>query len=140
VGIKYEASGEGVLSYLVKYSYIYTYTCIYTYMHKYQYICIYTSQVGIKYEASGEGAPAAPVTVSAELLLPCSSFLLPKDIHVDDFQKLMGSSDCPYKSSTVIEAGGLSLSPFYMYVCNTARKASWNKMGVEPGNQEGPGC
>jgi len=22
----------------------------------------------------------------------------------------------------------------------TAQKASWNKMGVEPGNQEGPGC
>jgi len=21
-----------------------------------------------------------------------------------------------------------------------ARKASWNNMGVEPGNQEGPGC
>jgi len=34
----------------------------------------------------------------------------------------------------------LSFSPFYIYVCNTARKASWNKVGVEPGNQEGPGC
>ena len=61
---------------------------------------------GIKYEASGEGAPAAPMTVSTELLLPCSSFLQPMDIMADDFRKLMSGSEAPFKSASVIEAGG----------------------------------
>jgi len=28
----------------------------------------------------------------------------------------------------------------YVRKCYSARTASWNSMGVEPGNQEGPGC
>jgi hypothetical protein len=46
--------------------------------------------------------------VTSELLLPCSAFLLPKDIAVDEFQGLMAGTDCPFKSSAVIEAGGRS--------------------------------
>merc|ERR1712216_1040988 len=61
---------------------------------------------GIKYEASGEGAPAAPMTVSTELLLPCSSFLQPMDITADDFRKLMSGPEAAFKSASVIEAGG----------------------------------
>ena len=61
---------------------------------------------GIKYEASGEGAPAAPMTVSTELLLPCSSFLQPMDIMADDFRKLMSGPEAAFKSASVIEAGG----------------------------------
>ena len=30
----------------------------------------------------------------------------------------MGGYECLHESSTVIDAGGVSLSTFYMYVCN----------------------
>ena len=35
---------------------------------------------------------------------------------------------------------GMALKDFYMDSYNTALKPSWNLLGIEPGNQEGPGC
>mmetsp|Transcript_4752 Transcript_4752/g.17253 ORF Transcript_4752/g.17253 Transcript_4752/m.17253 type:complete len:1302 (-) Transcript_4752:63-3968(-) len=60
----------------------------------------------IKYEATGEGAPAAPITVPCEMLLPCSSFLVARAMTHDEFNSLIGSNSTPHKSSAVIEAGG----------------------------------
>jgi hypothetical protein len=54
----------------------------------------------IKYEAIGEGAPAAPISVSCELLLPCSAFLISKDISPDEFHSVTRppSSHAPSRS------------------------------------------
>ena len=43
-------------------------------------------------QASGEGAPAAPVTVACELLLPCSAFPQPTNITPDEFHSILANS------------------------------------------------
>ena len=43
-------------------------------------------------QASGEGAPAAPVTVACELLLPCSAFLVARDMGADEYHSLLANA------------------------------------------------
>lgn len=58
----------------------------------------------IKYEAVGEGAPAAPISVSCELMLPCSAFLMDKPMSPQEFDSLIANGACSHKSSVVMES------------------------------------
>jgi hypothetical protein len=58
----------------------------------------------VKYEAVGEGAPAAPISVSCELMLPCSAFLMDKPMSPQEFDSLIANGACSHKSSVVMES------------------------------------